>query len=443
MPTYPPSPGTDEHEPTAGSYFVATYPPFSCWTAAENAAFLTHLSRPAAAAADAPLSLYAHVPFCIQRCDFCYYLSYDDRMVDRDAYVDALLKEFSLYAATAALKSRRLTTAYLGGGTPMALSVRQIERLMSGLQSIVSWDDVTETTFECAPKVVTEPKLRAMRAAGVNRVSLGVQQMNDDVLRRSGRIHLVRDVLTAYETIQNCGFAQVNIDLMVGLCGETDDSFLASLEEVVTLAPDSVTIYQTEVPLNTPLFRALHDGMLPEPLATWDEKRRRLRRAFARLEEAGYTLRSAYTAVRDPGRHSFDYQDAQYRGSDLLGIGASSFSYLGGIHHQNVAALDGYLARISEGQLPSLRSHLLTPTERFLREFMLQLKLGRVRTDDLLDRYGVNATRELAEPLARCVDRGWLDVTSRGIEVTREGLLRVDRLIPSFYLPEHENLRYS
>jgi oxygen-independent coproporphyrinogen-3 oxidase len=281
-----------------------------------------------------------------------------------------------------------------------------------------------------------------MREAGVTRVSMGVQQLNDDVLKNSGRVHLVSDVERAFAEIGRARFDVVNVDLMIGLVGETDDSFHRSLDRVIEMSPDSVTLYQLEIPINTPLYRALRDGEIVIPPAGWDIKRGRLAAAFAHLEQAGYTVRSAYAAVRDPYRHRFLYQDLQYRGADLLGLGVASFSYFGGVHYQNVATLRGYSESIAGGQSPRRRAYALSDTERMVREFVLQLKLGRVDAHYFHDKFGVDVANHFAEPLAQFAERGWLTHDAERVALTREGLLVVDRLIRAFYLPDHSDVAY-
>jgi oxygen-independent coproporphyrinogen-3 oxidase len=235
----------------------------------------------------------------------------------------------------------------------------------------------------------------------------------------------------------------VNIDLIVGLVGETDESFLRSLEHVVRMAPDSITIYQLEIPFNTRLYRDIRRGAVESMPASWEVKRRRLKRAFACLEDAGYDVRSAYAAVRGGERTRFLYQEEQYRGADLLGIGLSSFSYLDGVHQQNRTEMTDYLDRVSKGVLPLWRSYALNDDERLVREFVLQLKLGSVATRALQRKFDVDVLQRFAAPISRYEHEGWLTVTDGSVELTRDGLLRVDAMIPHFYLREHRDVRYS
>lgn len=429
-----------------GNYFVATYPPFSAWNEDGARRFGQALDAAPRAAAR-PLGLYLHIPFCEKRCDFCYYLSYEGRLRHGDEYVAALLREMRLYAARPAMTGANIDFVYFGGGTPSVLSRAQLRALFEGLQQVRPWDRAREVSFECAPRSAGGDKLRLVRDLGVTRVSLGVQEFDDRVLALNGRVHDVAHVERAYEAIREIGFDVVNLDLIAGLVGQTDSGFEAAVERAIGLDPESVTIYQLEIPLNTPLYRSLegeHDraGREPAP-APWPVRRARLQRGFELLERAGYTVRSAYTAVKSPRKQGFVYQDEQYRGADLLGLGASSFSCLGGIQQQNVAALDGYLRRVGAGELPLWRGYAMSAEERLVREFVLQLKLGRVDFAALPSAPGANVTERFRPALADLVDRRLAAVDARGVTLTREGLLQVDRLVPSFYLPRHRELRYS
>lgn len=431
-------------EPLVGSYFVSAYPPFSCWNHADVDRYRRRLAHPNNSTIETPLGLYVHIPFCVKRCEYCYYLSYADKSRDQiDVYLDALLVELAIYAKTPAFAGRKLDFIYFGGGTPSLLSPQRIHRLLRGLQESFSWESVREVTFECAPQTVSRAKLWELKDAGVTRLSLGVQQIDDDVLAKSGRVHLVRDVERAYAEIQRIGFSIVNVDLMVGMVGETEDSFDKSLNRVIQMAPDSVTIYQLEIPFNTPLYRALRNGSPLSSIPVWKVKRARLARGFARLEQAGYRVRSAYAAVRDAERHPFVYQDAQYHGADLLGIGVSSFSFLDGVHHQNQASFTPYIESLCAGELPLGRAYVLSDEERLIREFVLQLKLGQLDTGYFQEKFGVDVTEQFAKPLARFRDELWLTMDETRIALTREGLLRVDRMIPAFYLPEHQGVTSS
>ena len=226
------------------------------------------------------------------------------------------------------------------------------------------------------------------------------------------------------------------------MVGETQANWQRCIEQTLALAPESVTIYQLEVPYNTTLFQRMKEqGREAAPVADWETKRRWTAEAFAELERHGYRIGSAYTAAR-PGTR-FLYRDELWRGADLLGTGVSSFSHLGGIHFQNEHEFETYLGRLEAGELPIGRAFRLSGEERMIREFILQLKLGTVETGYFARKFGVDLLERFAEPLAEHHRAGWLNWSRERIQATRAGLLRIDTLLPSFFLEQHQGARYA
>ena len=432
---------TPVEEPVAGNYFVAVYPPFSAWDPAQVPSLHEALERPAPAT---PLGVYVHLPFCQKKCDYCYYLSYiaqPAEVVDR--YLEAVVREMALYSEQPGVKGRPLSFAYFGGGTPSTLSSTQVRPLVDGLRRGLSWDGIEEVTFECAPRSVRREFLETLREIGVTRLSMGVQSFDDHLLRLNGRVHLAEDVARAYALIRRAGFAWVNLDLMCGLMGETEEQWRESVRRIIDLGPDSVTIYQTEIPHNTQLSRDLKAGSLPAAPVSWDIKRARLDAGFRELERAGYTVVSAYNTVKDPQRHRFLYQDYLWRGADMLGLGVAAFGYFGGVHAQNEITLEKYEAAVARGELPVKRAFNLLAHDRVVREFVLQLKLGAVSAAPFRERFGVDIATTFAEPLRELAAEGWLTVSEEDVRLTRRGLLRVDRLLPRFYDSRFQDIRYT
>lgn len=439
--TDPPTLQAQAQEPVEGNYFVAAYPPFSAWESSQVPSLHEALAESALAT---PLGLYIHPPFCQKKCDYCYYLSYiaqPGAVVDR--YLDAVAREMALYSEHPGVMGRSVSFAYFGGGTPSTLSSAQARRLGDGLRRALSWDNIEEVTYECAPRSVRREFLETLRAMGVSRVSMGVQSFDNELLRLNGRVHLAEDVSRAYSLIRDVDFGCVNLDLMCGLMGETEEKWIESVHRVIELGPDSVTIYQTEIPHNTQLYRDLKSGVLPAAPISWEIKRARLDTGFRELERAGYTVVSAYNAVKDLRHHRFLYQDCLWRGADMLGLGVASFGYFGGVHFQNEVTLEKYEAAVERGELPTKRAFKLSPHDQMVREFVLQLKLGAVPVAPFRDRLGVDIAREFAEPLRECVLDGWLTVSDEAVRLTPRGLLRVDRLLPRFYDSAFRDVRYN
>jgi oxygen-independent coproporphyrinogen-3 oxidase len=189
--------------------------------------------------------------------------------------------------------------------------------------SKISWKSAEEITFECEPGTLTETKLAAIRELGVTRLSLGIENFDDEILEANGRAHRSPEVFRAYEQARALGFPQINVDLIAGMLGETDENWRSCVEKTLELSPDSVTIYQMELPFNTTISGDLlkKTGRFSQIAATWAMKRRWVEEAFERLEQAGYHVGSAYHVTKDPKRTTFVYRDRFWQGADMLGIG--------------------------------------------------------------------------------------------------------------------------
>ena len=427
-----------------GSYFVANYPPFSVWTSQAIADARAALSS--APSPDVPLGLYLHIPFCRKRCHFCYFRVYTNKNARQvEEYLDLLVREWDQYLDLPAIANRDIDFVYFGGGTPSFLSVPQLETLVGGLTARRSWNRAAEITFECEPGTLSESKLEALRDLGVTRLSLGVENFDDTILDINGRAHRSPEIFRVYHRARSLGFPQINIDLIAGMLGETDENWRACIERTLALAPDSVTIYQMELPYNTTISGNLLKGASDMgTVADWATKRRWVTEAFEALEAAGYHVGSAYTAVKDPNKATFVYRDRLWEGADLVGIGVASFGHINGVHVQNVDTWEKYAAAIAEGELPLGRAYRPTADERLIREFILQLKRGAVRPAYFEEKYGADPLVRFREQLASLASEGYLaELSEDRIALTRPGLMRVDSLLHRFFLPEHTGIRYT
>ncbi|MBX3734606.1 MAG: coproporphyrinogen III oxidase family protein [Verrucomicrobiae bacterium] len=433
-----------QKETTAGNYFVANYPPFAFWTPDRIPDFEAALDRPPGDPAN-PLGIYTHIPFCRKRCHFCYFRVYTDKNADDiRGYLDALLRELTVYAGKACVGGRLPRFLYFGGGTPSYLSPDQLRHLSEGMRRLLPWDAAVEITFEAEPGTLTDHKLAAIRAMGVTRLSLGIEHFDDHILEVNGRAHRSREILRAYQYAREIGFPQINVDLIAGMVEETEEKWLETVARTVALRPDSVTIYQMEVPYNTGIYRQMKaEGRLVAPVADWETKRRWVDHAYREFERIGYTVTSGTTVVRDPEQVKFVYRDGLFSGADILSIGVASFGHLNGVHYQNHHDFDPYVAAVNAGRLPVHRAYVPDATEQLIREFMLQLKLGRVQASAFLRKFGRDPREVFAAPLANLQAQGFLQIEGDRIGIRREGLLQVDRLLHEFFLPHHRTGRYA
>ncbi len=437
---------TLETQTEVGSYFVATYPPFSAWTteAVEQDGKVALETSPVPGV---PLGLYLHIPFCRKRCHFCYFRVYTDKNAQEvNDYLDVLAREWVLCAARPAIAGRPLDFVYFGGGTPSFLSTKQLEGLVGRLSSLTPWQNAEEVTFECEPGTLTEAKLAAIRGIGVTRLSLGVENFDDEILELNGRAHRSPEIGRAYAFARSLDFPQINIDLIAGMLGETDENWRRNIDRTLELSPDSVTIYQMELPFNTTISGNLlkGTGRFAQPVADWPTKRRWVREGFEALEAAGYHVRSAYTAVKNPERTRFIYTDRLWQGADMVGLGVASFGHINGVHVQNLDRWETYSEAVRRGDVPLSRAYRPTDEERFIREFILQLKLGSIAPAYFRDKYRVDVLDRFRDQLDSLRAEGYLQTaTDKAVALTRDGLLRVDGLLTRFFLPQHAGIRYT
>ena len=432
-----------QHDETeVGNYFVANYPPFSYWDAETAKTVRGLLDQPQKPGV--PLGVYFHVPFCRKRCHFCYFRVYTDKNADEiKRYLDAGIAEFEIYARSPLIRGRKPQFIYFGGGTPSYLSVSQLKSLTDRMKALLPWDEAEEVAFEAEPGTLTEVKLSALREIGVTRLSLGVENFDAHILEINGRAHRTDEIYRAYNFARSIGFPQINIDLISGMVEETEANWRENVRKTVELLPDSVTIYQMEVPYNTGIYKEMKaEGKLTAPVANWHTKRDWVDYAFSELEKFGYTVTSGYTAVRDPQKTKFIYRDALWSGADLIGLGVASFSHIAGTHFQNLNEFSQYLEAIQRGELPISRAMKTTEEERMIREFILQMKLGRVSQRYFQEKFAVNVAERFRQQFDDLRTRNLLSTQGDWLVLTREALLKVDTLLHAFFLPQHRGPRY-
>lgn len=432
-----------EKETTVGNYFVSNYPPFSFWKPEHVGDVSTALARPPAPGT--PLGVYLHIPFCRKRCHFCYFRVYTDKDSSAiKAYLDLAVRELELYGSKPFIGRRKPQFIYFGGGTPSYLSETQLQDLTNRMKAILPWDAAEEVTFECEPGTLSDHKLKTIRDLGVTRLSLGVENFSDHILEINGRAHRSREIHRAYHFARELEFPQINIDLIAGMVEETEENWPDSVRRTLELSPDSVTIYQMEVPYNTQIYQEMKaQGKLTAPVADWETKRRWVKYAFNELEKGGYTVASGYTAVKDPTRTHFVYRDSLWQGADLIGLGVASFSHIGGTHFQNQHDFEPYMAALRDGNLPIYRALTPTAQERLIRELVLQFKLGKISREYFQRKFGMDVLTHFPEAVARLQSWGALVVDGDWLRLTRDGLLQVDRMVHEFFLPEHQTARYA
>ncbi|MBC8115437.1 MAG: coproporphyrinogen III oxidase family protein, partial [Candidatus Saccharimonas sp.] len=372
-----------------GSYFISNYPPFSLWNRDKVPEIRTALA--AEPDRSVPMGLYLHIPFCRKRCKFCYFRVYTNQNANAIArYAEALAREVEIVSSERGVQGRELKFVYFGGGTPSYLSSKQLRFLRDELSRSVSWDHADEVTFECEPGTLSQEKIQTLREIGVTRISLGVENFNDAILEENGRAHLSPEIFKAYDWIQQAGFPQVNIDLIAGMVGETDENWTKCIEQARQMQPDNITIYQMELPFNTLISKEMRELHIASPVADWATKRRWVDEAMNTLAADGYQVSSGNELVKNPDTDHFVYRDNVWRGCDLIAAGVSSFGHFQGVHYQNLDQLEDYLTTVEGGSLPINRALRPTDHQRLIRELILQMKEGHVSAEPFRRKFGVN-----------------------------------------------------
>ena len=299
-----------------------------------------------ALAADlASISLYLHVPFCQAKCHYCDFNSYAGMLGHRERYVEALAQEIRLAGRRARLADgtpRRCRTIFFGGGTPSLLTAEQVDGLLREARSAFAVSDDAEITLEANPGALEYGRLDALRAVGVNRLSMGAQSFDADLLRWMGRIHSPAEIETAFAAARQAGFTSVNLDFIFALPNQSLATWADTLERALALGPEHLSLYSLIVEEGTPLFAWVRDGrVLP---ADDDIAADMYEYAQQRLAAAGYGQYEISNWAK-PGhecRHNLTY----WRNLPYIGLGAGAHSSFAGHRFAEVRPIAGYISRV-------------------------------------------------------------------------------------------------
>jgi putative oxygen-independent coproporphyrinogen III oxidase len=285
--------------------------------------------------------LYVHIPFCPKICPYCsFYKEASDRNKVQ-GFLDSLLAELDSFGP----ERLSLRTIFFGGGTPSALSPSQLEYLLTGLRDRLDLSDLVEWTLEMNPATVSLEKGILLRSLGVNRISMGVQSWDPDILRRLGRVHSAGQARHSYDTLRDAGFDNVNLDLIFGVPGQSRAQWISTLRETVAMKPDHISAYCLTYEEDTEFFRRFQTGEFRQNPADDAEF---FSATMHFLSEAGFEQYEISNYTK-PGRECL-HNLAYWQGKDYLGLGPSAFSTVGRTRWQNVADTQNYIARTGRGK---------------------------------------------------------------------------------------------
>ena len=394
------------------------------------------------------LELYIHIPFCVQKCAYCDFLSAPADAETRSGYVEALIRE--IRAAKSKYSGYRVSTVFLGGGTPSILEGDETARIFHALFQSFDIAADAEVTMEANPGTVTEEKAEVWKTSGVNRLSIGLQSVNDRELRMLGRIHTFGEFLHTWETVHRAGFENVNIDLISAIPGQTAGSWEKTLRTAAELEPEHLSAYSLIVEEGTPFYdwyggqeqtdsiaaAGIRRDMMP-PLPDEDEEREIYQLTKWILEEYGYHRYEISNYAKDgyECRHNLGYWERK----EYLGLGLGASSLIRECRFRNTADMEKYLkiladpakypGKYAEAEVENMLAEeyeTLTRSDR-MEEFMFLglRKTAGIREADFRNIFGEDIRQVYGKQIGKLIGQGLLAgsdgrlyLTERGIDIS-------------------------
>ena len=365
--------------------------------------------------------IYVHIPYCIRKCAYCDFCSVplDDSAAQ---YSEALCREIKLSRDRLPFEGP-VPSVFFGGGTPTVLPSHALVRILETIDDVYGIQQHAEITVECNPGTAASADFSLLRAAGVNRLSLGLQSADDGVLAAVGRIHTYDEFTTAFSQARDAGFQNINIDLMHGLPGQTQDSYLETLEKVCSFRPEHVSAYALILEQGTPLYVRVKNGetVLPDEDSVADMEDA----GIAFLKKNGY-MRYEVSNFAKPGyecRHNLIYwDDAPYLG---FGVAAHSSSPGNGewLRWSNTESIQEYLRKLRSGRLPTAETLHIDKKEEMFEVIMLGLrKVKGIPRPAFYDRFGMTLEKALPEAWLEIQSHGWWADDPCSYSLTEQGM---------------------
>lgn len=377
------------------------------------------------------IGVYVHIPYCLRKCRYCDFCSIP---IDETAgrYRSAVLKEIAL--SIDKYPGERVKSVFFGGGTPTILPADDLCAILDAIRNAFSVEPDAEISVECNPKTIGFDGLKKLRGAGFNRLSIGLQATQDRLLRRIGRVHTYEEFLSTFRAAKDAGFTNVNIDLMHGLPGQTQDDYLDAIRAVASLEPTHISAYSLILEEGTPLYNDVTHGHETLP----DED------AVADMEDAGMDLLNALGYRRyevsnfaKPGyecRHNLIY----WHNELYLGLGAAAHSSMDEdgfrVRFSNESSIPAYLKKLDKGRLPRAERIITNTFEQMFESVMLGLRLVEgVDRKAFSDRYGCDVIETYKEAYDKNERYGFWDHSDPAyLRLTRTGMDHLDSVLRDF-----------
>ena len=373
--------------------------------------------------------LYIHIPFCLRKCNYCDFISYDYNHELAEEFLLALFSEFKLLKER--YDSPQLDTVYFGGGTPTCLSGEELARILEEVANTFSIAEGAEITCEMNPATGLKEDLEVMKEAGFNRLSIGVQAFDDETLNYLGRIHNLEQVLETYRLARQVGFDNINLDLIFAIPGQTKEDWRKSLKEVLRLNPEHLSLYNLKIEEDTPFYRMLEaDELEPadEDIEYWMYKE-----AIDMLEEAGFEHYEISNFAR-PGhrsRHNMGYW--QYK--PYLAAGPAAHGFDGKRRYYNLSHLEDYRDHLAKGRLPWVEELELSQQEQMEEYLFMGLRVvDGIDITDFEKRFGKSIYQIYGDRIKKLINRQLLQLNDNRLSLTPEGFFLGNEVFAEFLL---------
>lgn len=369
------------------------------------------------------LGIYIHIPFCAKKCYYCDFVSYPNMKEKQKEYVEALKNEIKSYD----LQNYNVTTIYIGGGTPSYIESKYIVEILKNLKNKLKANETKfenmEITIEVNPGTVTKEKLLDYKKVGINRLSIGLQSTSDRLLGQIGRIHKYQDFLQTYNLARNVGFENINVDLMLGLPNQSIEDLKESIENVIDLQPEHISIYSLIVEERTKLYKKIETGELQLPEE--ELEREMYWYTKSKLELAGYKHYeiSNYAKPKRKSKHNSNcWEQKQY-----IGIGAAAHSYLNNVRYCNVSNLEEYISNMAKLEADFEDKYIVNERQSLedrKNEFMLLglRKIDGVSISKFKEKYVENPIFKYRDSLKKLVKDDLVQIDGDVIRLTNKGL---------------------
>ena len=360
-------------------------------------------------------SIYIHIPFCATKCYYCAFNTYTFHREQAEAYLQALGTEMQHYAS----ETDPLQTIFIGGGTPSILSVNSLKRLFADIRAHFQLTPTVEITVECNPGTVDSEKLSMMKDNGVNRLSFGLQAMQDETLKQLGRIHTVAEFLESYQLARENDFQNINIDLIFALPDQTMEAWHYTLNEVISLAPEHISAYNLAMEETTPFYEWWQAGKLHLPAE--DIEADMFQYTLDTLTAHGYTHYEICNFARPnrSAKHNLVYWNNQA----CIGLGAGASGYINGLRYSNIRGIASYIKKLAERKKPITDTERLVGNAEKAETLMLALrKREGISFEAYKNRFGEDIEVAFGATLKKWIDHQLLERTATHLRLTHRGL---------------------